>query len=430
MKLNLSCFIALFFTTCFTHAQWTNYTGSGSPILPGTNIPLVSCDDENEMVYLFSYDTSYHFYTISNISGFTHYAPFDAWLDTIPTIKDMKNRNGILWCVAEKGLYKFQMGVWSYVAFPAQFSSGYNGLHVMKDNSVWLTGGPGQKGFSHYQAGKGWTYYNSTTHPAFEQDMWLMDLKMDETDSVIWVGTNCVSGKSGVYSLNLKDNSITYYDNGNQKYSCIHAVAPVKGKTFVGSANFSSVRILQNGVFTQSLDAPKVRWVTEMRADPADHDVVWVLTDYGLMNFKDTANYTLFDTLNSPLKGYGNELTIRKKGTDSAEVFVGTTKGLYAYSYKLNRTQTGLEQKVSNDVAVWPNPTAGAVYFRFKGSLTLQPQVNIYQVNGKQVSIMLEQTETGLMADLSALPAGIYYAQIRLGEETMVKKLVLSGQVQ
>lgn len=429
MRLLLLTFITL--SSAFSvFAQWKTYSSAHYPLKNGDHIPLLSSDVEQATIYLFKRDTSYHFMTINATGNLSYYPATDVWLDTVATIMDCKNRNDKLWCVTSEGLYQYASGVWSHYAYPPQFEPGSNGLQVLADNSIWLTGGPGQRGISRFKEGEGWTHINQNTHANFAQDMWLSDLKVDETDNIVWIGTNCFSPSAGVYAYKIATNTLIYYPNGEPKYGCVHAVAPAKGKVFVGTSNFSSVRILEQGNYTQNLNAPIVKWVHEMRVDPLNNEAVWVQTDIGLMYFKDTLTYQLFDTVNSPLRGYGNEISVRKKGADSAEVLVATTKGLFGYSYKTGSISTGLATATQLDFRIWPNPSTGLVYVDWEQitQLNERPELCFYSVDGQLVHPELTTTESGLTCNFTGLAAGIYYVHAKTANRVVVKKLVLSGR--
>lgn len=406
-------------------AQWAVVSGPGSPIPGGVNVPHVASDYASDHVYVFTRDTSYHFYEYTRGHGWVSHPESDSMLAAVNAIYDIKVRHDMLWCLTSGGLKNYANGTWTDEPYPAGFFPGTNGLVIDEVNTLWFPGGINNKGITHFTPGGSWEYYNNTTHPAFIQDNGITDLKLDEEHQALWIATNCFTQASGVYAYSLITDRFTRYDYGDPKYACTHTVQPAKGKVFVGTANFSSLRIIETGgIYGQSLDAPRVRWATEMRLDPADSSAVWLLTDIGLMHVKDTAHYLNFDTANTALKGYGNELTLEKLPHDSICIWVGTSRGLFTYTYKGDeiRVGTGDLSPDVRSVTVYPNPSAGV----FTLGMHNLPDIAVTDLTGKKVNAAVSYSPGNTHIDLSGKPAGVYFVRFTLDGGTASRKLMLT----
>lgn len=406
-------------------AQWIEYTSANSPITDSTHVALVCSDPQGDKTFIITLDTSYHLVEHSRSLGWRTYPEHDSMLNEINSIQDAKVRNNILWCLTSSGLKMFSGGTWVHIAYPSGISSGFNGkLAIDKLNGIWFTGGAGGHGITYYSTNGAWSHYDATTHPEFKLDFQLSDIKLDEAANTVWIGTNCVNEFAGVYSYNTQSDEITKYENGNDKYRCVHAVEPGKNRLFVGTSNFSSIRIMGvDGIFTQSLDQPKVTWTTSMHLDPLDSQAVWVTTERGLMYFKDTLDYVEFNHGNSALDGFMAGHTVEQLSDDSARVWVATSLGFYSYAYKAGEVHTGIEEPdpLAN-VQVYPNPSTGLFHLK----LDKAAAIAVTDLAGKQVYVSVSQSAGNTTIDLSAQPGGLYFLRLMAGDRVTVRKLFLA----
>lgn len=422
MKLPILLLLGLASFLPSANAQWTKH------VLPATaendkiHVSLICSDSYSDTTLLFTYDTSYHLYSYTPQSGFQAYPEYDAMLDVGMSFYDAKIKKGILWCTTPAGLKKWDAGTWMTYPYPDQFQASAGGLYIANDGSVWFPGGKFGNGFTRFD-GTSWTNISQATHPEFLQDMGVSDIEMDESRQELWIGTNCFSQFSGVYRYSLQTNRLTKIDNGNAKYGCIHGVLPIGNKVFVGTSNFSSIRVLENDNYTQSLEAPKVKWVTDIVAAPFDSSAVWVLNDYGITFFKDINNYHYFDTLSTPLRGIMNGTSSQKLGEDSAIVWIGTTEGVYSYRYKKSTIPVSVREVSSSEslCSVYPNPTTGSLWVEAKESEITQ--INLATLLGEQTTIPITETDGMLRLDLSGLANGIYFLHITTRSATEVRRI-------
>jgi hypothetical protein len=405
-------------------AQWTSFNSPQDPFAPNTRVPHIAADYDDKQVYAFSHDTSYHFFRYHESRGWNAYPEHDEMLDSFNAIYDTKARNGKLWALTSRGLLTYDNNTFNLVKYPAGYQPGTNGLVVTYDGSVWFAGGPGGHGITRFTAPNSWYNINAQTHPAFVQDNGITDLKLNEWDSILWIGTNCFSQNSGVSSYNIKTNQLVKHPN-SPKYGCIHAVEPGNGKTFVGTANFSSLRVMDGaGNYVQSLDYPAIPWITEMRIDPSDSNRVWALTELGLVQFIDTLHYTVFDTTNSPLRGSVEELSIKQNNNDSMEVWVGTSKGIFRYTYR-NGQSTGLKEYAEQSTfTLYPNPASQQITISHANRLI--SSVRIVDITGRVVMSTATNHEKQVTVFTGNLPAGIYTVLVDYKNNVSAQKLVLT----
>lgn len=68
------------------------------------------------------------------------------------------------------------------------------------------------------------------------------------------------------------------------------------------------------------------------------------------------------------------------------------------------------------DFKVFPNPTQGILYFAFRISQYQYVTLTIYDVNGREVAVILDEKipagEHMITHDLSGLPAGVYFYRL------------------
>lgn len=89
-------------------------------------------------------------------------------------------------------------------------------------------------------------------------------------------------------------------------------------------------------------------------------------------------------------------------------------------------TNTTVEQNFDNSLLVYPNPFVNELSFQLVGSPQIT-RVEITDITGKQI-YSVEADAKGIqevrLLDLSNLKAGIYFAVVHIGEESIVKKLI------
>ncbi len=77
-----------------------------------------------------------------------------------------------------------------------------------------------------------------------------------------------------------------------------------------------------------------------------------------------------------------------------------------------------------------PNPTAGAVTFRFSVADDSSAELAVYDISGRKVATVVEGPlaagEHLILADLTYLPSGVYVYRLVAGSESAAKKLVVN----
>lgn len=414
-------------TSVFAHlhlsAQWVTYDKTNSPIPTDANVPHVAVSAATGDVYALTFDTSYHLFKKNGDGNWIVYTQFDSILGSINAVYDTKYAYQTLWMQTSKGIVLLKNDILDIVPYEPGVTSGTNGLVPMSENEVWFIGGKGGKGITRLNIKNGWYYVDAITHPNFKQDIGLTDLKYSSTTHTLWIGANCFGADAGVYSYDIANNKLTQFKPDN-KYNCVHAVEPTSTHLFVGTANFSSIRIMStNGVYQQTLNAPIISWVTETRLDPADSAKIWILTDRGLMHFKDTLDYQSYNAANTPLKGYMNELSVWAMGNQSYQLWVGSTKGLFSYTYQ-SSPETGIhETEAMTFFEIAPNPTNKLINITSKVNMPVQ--ISVIDAQGRTV---IESGVNNLAdhptLDVSSIPNGIYFIVLRSAYGAAKRKLV------
>jgi hypothetical protein len=428
--------VKLFFFICLlastqSKAQWRIHNGTNSPFEQGIDVYKLGFDDNSKKVWAsaYKYPQGNYLWEYTETNGWS--AMSNLPFSTLEGIVSIKFRNNIWWCLTTKNLYKYENNSWQKITLPSGYTipQTIDGLYVDNKN-VWFVSGIQGKGLTKYD-GVNFTTYNSGNTAGFKQDDGITDISMNEQDSILWVSSNCVGGLSGVASFDIKNDTWKLYDNGDAKYGCVHAVAPIKDKIIVGTCNFSSIRILNtNGVYTQSLEGTgKVNCVNIIEADPDNENWAWVTTDYKLIHFKDTLHYQLFDTSNTILKGtFIYVMAVQKKHNDSSRVWLTTSKGLFSYTYSSKEPPvTGVDEAVSiiNAIEVYPNPSKG-IYNLSAITDASKFSFDVRNITGQSVNYQLIKTAGGTSINISELPAGIYTLAISDGISKVFRKLILT----
>lgn len=78
----------------------------------------------------------------------------------------------------------------------------------------------------------------------------------------------------------------------------------------------------------------------------------------------------------------------------------------------------------SADLTVFPNPSTGAVNLKFASEVNAS--VSVYDVTGREVFTHISKGQKDLQLDLSDRTNGLYLLKIKIGSETMIRKVVLN----
>ncbi|MDP2387332.1 MAG: M6 family metalloprotease domain-containing protein [Bacteroidota bacterium] len=78
----------------------------------------------------------------------------------------------------------------------------------------------------------------------------------------------------------------------------------------------------------------------------------------------------------------------------------------------------------STDLQVFPNPSAGVVTLQFVSDVNAM--VSVYDVTGREVFTHISKGQKELKLDLSDRTNGIYLLKIKIGQETVIRKVILN----
>lgn len=196
----------------------------------------------------------------------------------------------------------------------------------------------------------------------------------------------------------------------------------------------------QNISVVDTLDSD-LDWST-LRPGYSDHHYTTTVTENGVVTFK-------FANVNLPWKSqYGDVMssgmiayTIKAKhnlaqGTQiknkaaiyfdfNAPVITNTTLNT------LNDLLASVEEKViieNGDVALFPNPTSTLLNVVINSKVSNNAVVNVLDLSGKLLKtkqLSVNEGKTMLQEDVSELPSGIYFVQVKCNESMVTKKLVI-----
>ena len=84
-------------------------------------------------------------------------------------------------------------------------------------------------------------------------------------------------------------------------------------------------------------------------------------------------------------------------------------------------------QEVNDDLtlSIFPNPTTGLLTITFGSGLSADASINLYNALGQHVPFIRSQTNKSLLIDMSALPEGIYMADIQSRGNNIAKRIAL-----
>ena len=109
--------------------------------------------------------------------------------------------------------------------------------------------------------------------------------------------------------------------------------------------------------------------------------------------------------------------------------FDTTGTAVFAYSNYLRSQTVGVREDVftTNSIYVFPNPTEGKIYFKSRLWEVDKIDVEVFSSMGqlvyKQNNLYISESNS---IDISHLSPGVYFANLRFGKKTLVKKVILA----
>jgi hypothetical protein len=78
------------------------------------------------------------------------------------------------------------------------------------------------------------------------------------------------------------------------------------------------------------------------------------------------------------------------------------------------------------EVGIYPNPTTGNLTIVLPDELTdRSAQLSVYDQTGRKVSEQVSNQTKQIKMDLSKLATGVYYLRVQVGENQVIKKVVV-----
>jgi hypothetical protein len=262
------------------------------------------------------------------------------------------------------------------------------------DGRLYITGGFKQKGF-----------FGDKTITAKSDDMDIFVACYTYEGDAVWVSKAGGVEFDLAYGLAVDENSDVYVTG-------YFAQAAEFGGTTIHSADSADIFVAKyksNGDFAWVLKADGVR---DSPADPETEEAgrsIWVdKNNYVLVtgSYRDNAIFG-----NHSLSGWGN-----------TDIFITKIK------QQESKEETGVYNLQSGDIfEVYPNPVDNMLSIVYKGGQNNNVLVQIVNFEGQEVFEKIMELSSGSaeVVDFSGFASGIYLVRFHLGNETIVKKVVV-----
>lgn len=175
--------------------------------------------------------------------------------------------------------------------------------------------------------------------------------------------------------------------------------------------------------FVHRMGTAKIKWKVQVKFDgDIGFEVFWRIQGEADWNKSRTWNRNTF--LRDLDHGSWYELKVRAVCLNTQEMTPFSETITFACPLR-----EALEPE--DVIQVFPNPTNGPLTVQVRSSLANECLINVLDISGKLVmtSTMALDNGTGTwQTDLShALPGGIYFVQVKAGEDVVTRKLALTG---
>jgi hypothetical protein len=88
-------------------------------------------------------------------------------------------------------------------------------------------------------------------------------------------------------------------------------------------------------------------------------------------------------------------------------------------------TNAGINDVLTNEISVYPNPTSGKVTLSTGNSQASISSISVFNMVGKEVFSQQSAVGSEVTVDLSSQPKGLYILLIKVGENFYSRKIIL-----
>jgi len=399
-------------------AQWRTYTTSNSPL--HSNVVREVALDTDGSAWIATpaavqhlVGTTWVTYTQANGLNYT-------------SVLCLAARNGTVWVGTDKGLSRFDGTSWTNFNDPAQLPTrggtdlAVTDVVITRDGTIWAGGSRGVVEFN----GTRWTKYNRSN--TLLQEEAVTALAVNDSNTLLWIGTNCNSASSGVY-WRSKDAASGIELWGYERLggnNCVHGLAmspQAPGRVAIGTCNNSSLLLLNNGVVGPATPTSCVA-LDGVEVDPSNPQRVWVATESssaggtapkGLLVYDGTRVVQAFNTTNSGLpSNLLSSVALTQVGS-TLRAWVGTAdQGLAVYESTVTAQRAA---QVRLPVEVGPNPATTTLEIR-----TALPRYELAVYDNVGHLVQHQQvTQAGpLRLPVHALSPGLYHLRLTAAQGT------------
>ncbi|WP_400191671.1 T9SS type A sorting domain-containing protein [Hymenobacter sp. B81] len=336
-------------------------------------------------------------------------------------IKCVAVRGTTVWVGHDRGLSRFDGTSWINFTNAADLPVGLfggndrtiNDVVIQANGTIWLAG---SRGLGRYN-GTSWTKFNRANSGLNEEAV--TALALDEALNTLWIGTNCLSLQSGVYSLNTLNLAWRYYSlpGGN----CVHGLAVGNtGTVFVGTCNASGLTTIDAGTGTVgSVSVSGCVALDGVAADPTDPTRAWVVAEpmgpatspRGLLAYSAQSGGSVtreFNVGNSALPSpWVTSVAVQPVGS-ALKVWVGTTdRGLAVYETVVTAPRPA---RAAVALQLLPNPATDAVEVRTDLS---QYELSVYDNAGRLRHRQQVRGSQPLRLPVLGWARGLYHVRLR-----------------
>jgi ligand-binding sensor domain-containing protein len=389
-------------------AQWTIYNDSNSPLHSNVVREVALAADGSKWIATQR--------AVQKLAGSTWTSYTAATGPAFQDIKCLAVHGNVVWVGSEQGLSRFDGTTWLTYNDPNQLPVGLfgpndrtiNDVVVRPNGTVWLAGSRGIARFD----GSTWTKFNSTNSTLGSDAV--TSLALDELGNTLWIGTNCVGSRSGVYALNLLSTSWRYYGLGGN--NCVHAVAvdAGSGQLFVGTCNFSSLLTIDAGIAWPATPSSCVA-LGGLAVDPSQPQRVWAATESfgtgslprGLLVYDGQAIVQEFNVSNSGLPSNLLSSVALEQTGGRLKAWVGTAnQGLAVYETAVTAPRPA---RSTVELAVLPNPASTEIEVR---TALTHGQLALYDNTGRLLHRQPVAAAGPSRLNVAQWPAGLYHLRV------------------
>jgi ligand-binding sensor domain-containing protein len=315
-------------------------------------------------------------------------------------------------------------------------------IAIEKSGIVWF--GMYNDGVARYD-GSSWTVYN-IRNSGLTSD--LINFIVIDSAGAKWIGTEF----AGLFSFNgthwTKPSNGDFFAGINE--SAIALAIDQKQNKWVGTAGLKGNRLakFKDSSWT-AFDSTTMgfRFAVSYAGIAIDkNDVKWIAGGNGLAKYDDIS-WTLFPSSNSPIpesKFYaiivdasGNKVFTACKDSNYIRINYGLVffneTGVKGIITSVNEKRDDRQLKDFALLQNYPNPFNPATIIKFAVTKTGFATLKVYNPLGQEVAALFSGIAEGnriyqATFNAATLPSGIYFARLRFGSQSAVRKMVLVGK--